>query len=251
MAEDAESGGVARILMKALGALPQEERDAVVEYLLKGALERGPEPSQGVAEGAQPPDPLRAAGLASAAGVQQRRSLSGPVTPAIGPSVLEVEVARLLAQGHPIADVARRFNLSELETKAHLRAFAGLGHLLSGRESEVMSLFAEGLSRAEVAGRMRISEEAVKEHVEAVVDREVRRASLLPLARSAARPIELWPESVTGPSLSSRHQVLPVRLGEAQHRRLKEWCERHEFSMAVVIRGLVERFLDEQERRAP
>ena len=45
-------------------------------------------------------------------------------------------------------------------------------------------------------------------------------------------------------------QMIPVRLAEEQHRRLKEWCAEHNFPMAVVVRGLVERFLDEQERRA-
>jgi hypothetical protein len=41
-------------------------------------------------------------------------------------------------------------------------------------------------------------------------------------------------------------QVVPVRLPEAQYRRLKEWCQGHNFAMAVVIRGLVDQFLDRQ-----
>ena len=51
-------------------------------------------------------------------------------------------------------------------------------------------------------------------------------------------------------ALGPEQQVIPVRLSEEQHRRLKEWCAEHNFPMAVVIRGLVERFLDSQERRA-
>jgi hypothetical protein len=46
----------------------------------------------------------------------------------------------------------------------------------------------------------------------------------------------------TGPG----QQTLPVRLSEKQHRELRDWCGRHNFSMAVVIRGLVERFLEAQ-----
>ncbi len=46
------------------------------------------------------------------------------------------------------------------------------------------------------------------------------------------------------------HQTIPVRLSEPQYRLLKEWCGEHGFSMAVVVRGLVERFLEEQEGRA-
>ncbi len=45
-------------------------------------------------------------------------------------------------------------------------------------------------------------------------------------------------------------QVIPVRLSEDQHRRLKEWCAEHNFHMSVVVRGLIERFLDNWEKRA-
>jgi len=44
--------------------------------------------------------------------------------------------------------------------------------------------------------------------------------------------------------------MIPVRLSEAQHRRLKQWCVEHNFPMAVVVRGLIERFLDSWEKRA-
>lgn len=44
--------------------------------------------------------------------------------------------------------------------------------------------------------------------------------------------------------------MIPVRLSEEQHRRLKEWCAEHGFPMAVVVRGLIERFLDDREKRA-
>ena len=44
--------------------------------------------------------------------------------------------------------------------------------------------------------------------------------------------------------------LIPVRLAEAQHRRLKEWCAEHDFPMAVVVRGLIDRFLDSTEKRA-
>jgi hypothetical protein len=41
-------------------------------------------------------------------------------------------------------------------------------------------------------------------------------------------------------------KVLPVRLPVAEYERLREWSKAHEFSMAVIIRTLVERFLDSQ-----
>ncbi len=44
-------------------------------------------------------------------------------------------------------------------------------------------------------------------------------------------------------------QMIPVRLSEEQHRRLKQWCAEHDFPMSVVVRGLIERFLDNWQRR--
>ena len=44
--------------------------------------------------------------------------------------------------------------------------------------------------------------------------------------------------------------TIPVRLSEAQHRRLKQWSAEHNFPMAVVVRGPIERFLDRSEERA-
>ncbi len=44
--------------------------------------------------------------------------------------------------------------------------------------------------------------------------------------------------------------TIPVRLSEALHQRLKQWAVEHNFPMAVVVRGLIERFLDDWEERA-
>jgi hypothetical protein len=41
-------------------------------------------------------------------------------------------------------------------------------------------------------------------------------------------------------------KVLPVRLPAGDYDRLRDWSRRQGFSMAVVIRTLLERFLDEQ-----
>ena len=44
-------------------------------------------------------------------------------------------------------------------------------------------------------------------------------------------------------------QTVPTRLSVEQYERLKQWCQANNFTMAVVLRGLVERFLDDQARR--
>ena len=42
-------------------------------------------------------------------------------------------------------------------------------------------------------------------------------------------------------------RTIPMRFPEQQYQRLKAWCEQNKFPMAVVVRGVVERFLDEQQ----
>jgi hypothetical protein len=54
-----------------------------------------------------------------------------------------------------------------------------------------------------------------------------------------------------GPETGGPWQSVPVRLSTDQHERLKQWCQDHGFTMAVVLRGLVARFLDDQAVRRP
>jgi hypothetical protein len=69
--------------------------------------------------------------------------------------------------------------------------------------------------------------------------------------RQASPPIDEYlvlPERPLGqfeklPSVSS---MLPVRLTPESHERLRRWSADHGFAMAVVVRGLIERFLEER-----
>ncbi|GAA5191684.1 hypothetical protein GCM10023322_49640 [Rugosimonospora acidiphila] len=54
----------------------------------------------------------------------------------------------------------------------------------------------------------------------------------------------------TGLITGEGNQLVNIRLPTEQHERLRGWCNEHSFSMAAVIRGLVERFLEEQQRAA-
>jgi hypothetical protein len=54
-----------------------------------------------------------------------------------------------------------------------------------------------------------------------------------------------------GPETGGPWQSVPVRLSTDQHERLKQWCHANGFTMAVVLRGLVARFLDDQATRRP
>jgi hypothetical protein len=50
---------------------------------------------------------------------------------------------------------------------------------------------------------------------------------------------------------AGRSAMFPVRLPPELHERLRRWSSDHGFSMASVVRGLVERFLDEQGQTRP
>jgi hypothetical protein len=45
-------------------------------------------------------------------------------------------------------------------------------------------------------------------------------------------------------------QLVTIRLPADRHAALRAWCTEHEFTMAAVVRGLVERFLEQQQREA-
>lgn len=44
--------------------------------------------------------------------------------------------------------------------------------------------------------------------------------------------------------------MLPIRLPNDQYVALKTWCAANHFSMATVVRGLVEKFLADQGKRS-
>jgi hypothetical protein len=48
----------------------------------------------------------------------------------------------------------------------------------------------------------------------------------------------------------AEHQTFVCRLPDEQHAALKAWCNEHGFSMATVVRGLVENFLNAQAASA-
>ena len=72
------------------------------------------------------------------------------------------------------------------------------------------------------------------------------------LQEAAPTVVRLAPmtPSLTIVGVGPEHQTLPVRLPDEQHTRLKEWCAEHGYSMATVVRGLVESFLKAQGPRA-
>jgi hypothetical protein len=41
-------------------------------------------------------------------------------------------------------------------------------------------------------------------------------------------------------------QLVTIRLPAESHAKLRTWCTEHNFTMAAVVRGLVDRFLEDQ-----
>ncbi|MGH2706626.1 MAG: hypothetical protein ACRDJ4_16525 [Actinomycetota bacterium] len=216
---------VARLLVKAVLQLPDRERDAVLEHLVgRGLLATGstlvPSP---------PPDVLTG-----------RRQPHSFVPASVGP--LELRSVELLGAGHSHDEVAERLGLPVEAVRLNLLVLARLPSV-SPREADILRLFGEGLDRAAAAQRGGLSEEEIQMAVEGLADREAA-AHLVHILAPQPEVFRMPPAAASG------RQMVPVRLAEEQHRRLKEWCKEHGFSMAVVIRGLVERFLEDQQRRA-
>ena len=77
-----------------------------------------------------------------------------------------------------------------------------------------------------------------------------------PAGRAAAR--RSWsisgepPHRLTGAlPVGEDSQLVTIRLPSDRHAELRAWCTEHEFTMAAVLRGLVERFLEQQGRSEP
>jgi hypothetical protein len=66
---------------------------------------------------------------------------------------------------------------------------------------------------------------------------------------AAARDIRVARRTDQRSPAESGLKVLPVRIPAADYERLREWSRDHDVSMAVIVRTLVERFLDGQERK--
>jgi hypothetical protein len=46
-------------------------------------------------------------------------------------------------------------------------------------------------------------------------------------------------------------QLITIRLPTERHAELRQWCTDHGFTMAAVVRGLVDRFVEEHRQRRP
>jgi hypothetical protein len=217
-----------RLLAKAIRSLPEDDQDAVWTLLLSRAF-------------------------------SARSRESGAVEPGSYPVQLAGE-RHIGVTGHEMAHRLRALRLlAELRTGASAEQVAAsvdlpVGALLtvlrdlalrrrdSPRQAALLGELGTGSTLAEAAARLDIpiteatgELEDREEFVDAVCGAMTVRSAL------PGQPLR----TPKGPL-----QTIPVRLPEAQYKRLKRWSDANGFPMAVIVRGLLERFLDDQHAKA-
>lgn len=166
-------------------------------------------------------------------------------------------IRRLLLDGQDVEQIARTCGVRVDAVRSALQEVAAHPDATQPLAS-ILRLIGAGRSRAEAASEVGISEEELTAALEPLSSSPLQKKLAQAFSAAAVgRPLVGAPVGsertvlVGSGSLGpGAQQVVPVRFPEAQHQRLKNWCATHGFSMAVVLRGLVERFLDNQERRA-
>lgn len=233
----------ARLLLKAVRGLPEGEQAVVLAYLVERALALPGEEA--------PTDPARLA-----------RQM--PVPTAVVEGLGSIAGDMLYRDGG-VDDLASLYAITREAVCDTLREVA------SEREAPepqagFLRLLAEGRTASEARTELDISERELEQMRErpntrklelrlgrALLTKSYHRdqaSAVIRTLKKGVPPVFGPPAGVVGALGSGPQQVVPVRFPVEQYERLKDWCSDHGFPMAVVVRGLVERFLDEQERRA-
>jgi hypothetical protein len=220
-------------LLKAIRSLPQREQDAVLAYLLDRSLA---------------PDQMTRRH-------EYTRVLNRP--PSLTPMFYEIDVGRStswgmrdaalilhrFAAGASVDELARLLGLDPHLLNAVLRDLATRRYE-SNRLGKVFQRLADGKPVAQIAVDLGVTEEEIAVELEPTE----RLTSIVCAVLTARAALPSPPPAAVGASGPLR--TMPVRFPEQQYQRLKAWCEEHKFPMAVVVRGLVERFLDGQQPTA-
>ncbi|MGH2884340.1 MAG: hypothetical protein ACRDPA_16875 [Solirubrobacteraceae bacterium] len=234
------SDSASRLLLKAIRSLPEHEQDRVLAYLLERALVPDPDrpvgAAQASAEAVMPPHvPME---LSS---TRMETWSSAPWQHWSASLIL-----RRLADGVTVDQLASELALEPEILRAAVRDL-GKRSNVSRRLAEILSQLADGKTLGEATGELQLTEQEAAGELEPTDALSRGLCATLLIARASA------PASMVGQlGVPDRGplRTMPVRFPQQQYQRLKDWCETHNFPMAVVVRGVVERFLDEQQRRA-
>ena len=233
--------------MEAIGGLPEPDQRLVLGYLVGRVMEPAAPGSGG---GAEP-------SVASSAAAATR------LTPRPQGEDWAARAVRLLLGGGTVEGVAEAMGIQDDSVRAVFRDVASRPEV-SERTASVLEAMADGRTSAEAAKELSLSEEEVIAALESLLPsppaRRLGRALQACALLGAFPPPSIFhadPPLPSGPTAKvhvsrggADQQMVPVRFPEPLYRRLKEWCAGNGFSMAVVVRGLVERFLEDQDQRA-
>ena len=211
--------------MKAIRGLPEGDQDEVLAYVLGRAF------AGDAGEGAG----LKAS-LAELPTFEQ--SLTGHARYTQLHLLRNSEAALILqrlAAGVAVQQIAEDVGRDDDLVRSVLRDVATRSHQ-SDRLGPILEGFAEGKTIARIGDDLGLTADEVAAQLQPTPSLTGAISATL-LTRAASRE-----------RMSEPLRTLPVRFPDRQYDRLKAWCEANNFPMAVVVRGLVERFLDE---RAP
>jgi hypothetical protein len=213
------------LLLKAIRTLPDEEQDVVIAYLFDRTVVSPAAPTR-------PPLP-----------VFGEHGWSFPSAPM--PQSAAWLILRRLAEGAIINQLASELRLDLDVLRTALDDVAKRGRI-SERLATILREIAEGSTIVQAASKLGLSEAQAQDELEPTESLSAALCASLTaraaLHRPRTAPTWLTPQ---GPL-----RTMPVRFPEQQYQRLKDWSEQHNFPMAVVVRGVVERFLEEQQRSA-
>ena len=233
-AEDPYGRRASRLLLKAIRSLPEREQDGVLAFLLERALVNPRDTETRIP--AIRTHPADLPGFAPR-GWAWSRAPSGE-------RAIAALILQRLAAGDAVDQIARALGIDSALLHAVLQDLATRPRS-SGRLAGIFHQLAEGSTLAQAARELGLAKDEIVAALQPSEELASSVCSAL-MARAAlpGPPATYLPTSAQGPL-----RTMPVRFPEQQYQRLKDWCEQNNFPMAVVVRGVVERFLDEQQRR--
>jgi hypothetical protein len=220
-------------LLKAIRTLPERDQDAVLAYLLERTLV----------------DP---------AGVEAQARVAGTspgIRPALGARMELLSIAQWatreavlllgrLAAGKTVEQIAALHGLDPDLLRSALQDLATRSHR-SDRLAPIFQQLAEGRSIEDAARQLKLSRQEIVAELQPTDEMtDTLRGALMARAALVGPPAGYLGTVAQGPL-----RTIPVRLPEQQYQRLKNWAEQNTFPMAVIVRGVIERFLDEQQQR--
>jgi hypothetical protein len=145
-----------------------------------------------------------------------------------------------LGAGATVEELARLLGLDPDLLNAVLRDLAKRRYE-SDRLGKIFQELADGKPAAQIAVELGVAENELADELEPTEQLTSIVCAVL-MARAALPSPPPGAIGVSGPL-----RTMPVCLLEQQYHRLKASSEERKFPMAVVVRGLVERFLDAQQ----